>query len=91
MRDYLGEINEGLEESQWSITCEVFAPNSPEQNPVEDIWLNAKRFIRENFNMCESFSRVKELFVSVTNFKIFDFPKINEYGEFNNGSILSPT
>lgn len=90
MRDYLGEVNEDLERSEWPITCELFAPHAPEQNPVEDIWLNAKRFIRENFDICESFSTVKELFVSAINFKIFDFSKINEYGEFGNGSILNP-
>ena len=91
MRDYLKEVNKDLEKNEWLITCELFAPHAPEQNPVEDIWLNAKRFIRENFDICDSFSKVKELFVSVTNFNIFDFDKINEYGEFNGGSILNPT
>jgi len=27
------------EKSEWLIRCELFAPNAPEQNPVEDIWL----------------------------------------------------
>jgi putative transposase len=90
MRDYLEEVNEDLDKSKWLITCELFAPHAPEQNPVEDIWLNAKRFVRENFILCESFSKVKELFMSATSFKVFDFPKIHAYGEFNNGSILSP-
>jgi transposase len=34
----------------WKITCEVFSPNAPEQNPVEDIWLKAKNHIRKYFN-----------------------------------------
>jgi len=33
-----------------------FAPNAPEQNPVEDIWLQAKRWIRECYHLCRSFT-----------------------------------
>ncbi|WP_445301521.1 IS630 family transposase [Microcoleus sp. MOSTC5] len=44
MRDYLGLVNQDLEKSEWSIRCELFAPNAPEQNPVEDIWLVWQKF-----------------------------------------------
>lgn len=43
MRAYLEQINKGLEPKDWKITCELFAPNAPEQNPVEDIWLKATK------------------------------------------------
>ena len=37
-REYLMLINQDLPEEKWLINCTTFAPNAPEQNPVEDIW-----------------------------------------------------
>jgi putative transposase len=42
MKAYLEEINRDHEKNEGSLTCILFAPNAPEQNPVEDICLNAK-------------------------------------------------
>ena len=36
MRAYVEEINKGLEPKDWKITCELFAPNAPEQNRLEN-------------------------------------------------------
>lgn len=36
-------------------TAEV-APNAPEQNPIEDVWLSAKRFLREFYSLCSTFA-----------------------------------
>jgi transposase len=47
VKDYLESVNQGLDESNWKITCIRFAPNDPKQNPIEDVWLQAKRLIRE--------------------------------------------
>lgn len=82
-RDYLSAINQGLEESQWNVTCIRFAPNDPKQNPIEDIWLQAKRFIREWYHLCKSFRAVKALFEFVSHRQIFDFPKLFTYGCFS--------
>src|ERR671932_1455403 len=47
MKAYLEEINFGKEKDEWPLTCVLFAPNAPKQNPVEDICLNAKtRFVK---------------------------------------------
>ena len=86
MRDYLGEVNKDLEKSEWPLTCELFAPHDPAQNPVEDIWLQAKRFIREYWSLCNKFSSVKKLFILATHGQYFNFPKVNMYGSFD-GSI----
>lgn len=59
------------------------APNAPEQNPVEDIWLYAKRFIREFYHLCKSFSAIKRLFELVTHHQIFNFIKLFMYGSFS--------
>lgn len=80
VRAYLESLNQQLDESDWKITCIRFAPNPPEQNPVEDVWLYAKRFIREFYHLCKSFSAVKQLFELVTHHQIFSFPKVFMYG-----------
>ncbi len=51
-------------------------------DPVEDIWLQAKRLIREFYFFCHSFSVVKALFELSVSCQIFDFPKLHEYGVF---------
>lgn len=83
VKDYLASVNQGLDESNWKITCLCFAPNDPKQNPVEDIWLQAKRFIREFYHLCKSFSAVKRLFELVTHHQRFNFPKLFMYGSFS--------
>ena len=83
IKDYLDSLNNGLERGEWLITCERFAPNAPQQNPVEDIWLQAKRLIREFYFFCHSFSVVKALFQLSVDCQIFDFPKLHEYGVFS--------
>ena len=87
MKDYLQEVNQDLARSEWPITCELFAPNDPAQNPVEDIWLHAKKFIREHWSLCKKFASVKRLFTFVTHRQYFKFPKTNMYGYF--GSLKS--
>ena len=91
MRDYLSLVNQDLKKSEWLIICELFAPNAPEQNPVEDIWLQAKRFLRENWYLCKSFSLIKKLFMLVTHCQTFDFPKLEMYGFFSKNSELIPS
>ena len=82
LKAYLNTVNQGLNEDEWKVTCIRFAPNDPTQNPVEDIWLHAKKFIREFYHLCKSFSHVKRLFELVTHHQIFNFPKIFMYDSF---------
>ncbi len=84
LKAYLEQVNADLDEERWRVTCIRFAPNAPEQNPVEDIWLQAKRFIRECYHLCKSFQAVKVLFELITHRQTFDFPKLHEYGVFSN-------
>lgn len=83
VKEYLEAVNRGLDESNWKITCLRFAPNEPKQNPIEDIWLQAKRFIREYYHLCQSFNVVKFLFELVTHHQTFNFPKLFTYGCFS--------
>lgn len=82
LKGYLATVNQDRSEDTWKITCTRFAPNAPEQNPVEDIWLQAKRWIRECYHLCKSFTVVKFLFELVTHCQVFDFPKLSMYGVF---------
>ncbi|MGI2909504.1 IS630 family transposase [Tolypothrix sp. VBCCA 56010] len=83
IREYLNLVNKGLAQDEWKITCIRFAPNAPEQNPVEDIWLQAKKFVREFYHLCNSFTSVKRLFKLVTHHQIFNFQKIFMYDSFS--------
>lgn len=78
-QDYLKSLNQGLNENEWKVTCIRFAPNDPTQNPVEDIWLSAKKFVREFYHLCKSFTIVKRLFELAVHHEIFNFPKIFMY------------
>jgi transposase len=83
LKAYLETVNQGLDPDQWKITCIRLAPNAPQQNPVEDIWLAAKRWIRECYHLCCSFEAVQLLFELVTHRQVFNFPKLHEYGVFS--------
>lgn len=85
IKTYLQLVNQDLAEDLWHITCTRLAPNAPEQNPVSDIWLQAKRFIREWYHLCESSAVVKFLFKFVIHDRVFNFSKLSMYG------IFSPT
>ena len=78
-KEFLASVNDNHQPDDWQITCILFAPNAPEQNPVEDVWLQAKNFLRKFWPLCKSFSAVKWLFKFFTNHQQFDFPKLHQY------------
>ena len=61
-QEFLAQVNQGLEEKDWLVTCLRFAPNAPEQNPVEDIWLAGKNYVRKKFSKNKTFAAVKKSF-----------------------------
>lgn len=79
MQAFLQDINAGLEKEDWPVTCELFAPNAPEQNPVEDIWLKGKNFLRKSFYKYKTFAQVKKGFLHFLQTTKFDFPKLELY------------
>jgi transposase len=83
VKAFLESVNHGLDPEDWKLTCLRFAPNDPKQNPIEDIWLQAKRWIREWFHQCKTFDAVKVLFELVTHQQFFDFPKLHRLGKFS--------
>ncbi len=83
IRDFLAEVNAGLAEEQWPIHCVQFAPNDPRQNPIEDVWLQAKNGMRRLAGLQPSFKGIKFLFEQFLDLALFDFPKMNMYGSFS--------
>lgn len=63
------------------VTCLVFAPHAPDQNPVEDVWLRGKNFLRRHFYENKTFNQVRDCFVQFLNKQVFDFKKIEWYLE----------
>ncbi|MGB4966824.1 MAG: transposase [Candidatus Saccharimonadales bacterium] len=83
VKAYLNKVNEGLDEKDWKMTCLLFAPNAPEQNPVEDVWLKGKNFLRRNFYQNKTFRHVKNSFFDFLNKQTFAFNKIEWYLNFS--------
>lgn len=82
-RDYLEKVNQGRKEEEWLVTCIQLAPYAPEQNPMEDIWLQAKNILRKYWHLCKSFKMVKWLFEWFLREELFSFPKLEMYGVFS--------
>lgn len=82
-RDYLSSINQGKTEEEWKVLCIRLAPNAPEQNPIEDVWLQAKELLRKYWSLCRNFQVVKWLFEWTISQDVFSFPKLSMYGVFS--------
>ena len=80
---FLDSINQGLPPDQWKIHCVRFAPNCPEQNPIEDIWLQAKTWVRRFCALIPSFSHLKWMFEWFIRHTTFDFSTLQMYGVFS--------
>ncbi len=83
VRDFLAQVNQGQPSSQWQIHCVCFAPNCPQQNPIEDVWLQAKTWVRRFSGLAKSFPRLKWLFEWFLQNTNFDFSKLQMYGAFS--------
>lgn len=79
VKDYLAEVNQGLEEEHWKIKLIEFEKNAPDQNPVEDIWLKGKNFLRKHFYKFTSFAKVRKGFKEFLNHNTFHFHKYDWY------------
>lgn len=83
IRGFLDEVNLGLPTDQWKIHCVRFAPNCPSQNPIEDIWLQAKTWVRRFCALIPTFSHLKRMFEWFIRHTTFDFPTLEMYGVFS--------
>ncbi len=80
MRDFLQTIQASLPPNEWKIDCTRLAPYTPQENPVEDIWLQGKTFVRTHALATTCFEQIKDLFVKgIRQKKYFHFPKLMQY------------
>lgn len=79
LQEYLTQVNRDLPPEEWRITCFLLAPHAPEQNPMEDVWLHGKSYVRQHYYQCTTFKDVKELFVDQLHQAVLDFPKLQDY------------
>jgi transposase len=76
---YLEQINGQLPSKQWPLTLLNFAPNAPEQNPIEHVWLLGKTQIRKQAGL-DCFQKVKQFFVDSITENAYSFEKFKWYG-----------
>ena len=79
MQEYLEGANMGKPRDEWPLTCVLFAPNAPEQNPIEGVWLKAKQYLRKNWRQCRTFQDVTRLFEEALNTLSFYSEKLHMY------------
>ncbi len=79
MQALLARENAGLAEADWKVTCLLFAPNAPDQNPVEDVWLKGKNHLRKNFAINKTFAKVKQCFFDCLSGLSFASVKLSWY------------
>ena len=82
-RIFLAEQNEGLAKSEWKITCELFAPYAPEENPVEAIWFQLKSLLRRFYRFGKNFKIINLLFQFFAKYNLFNFPNLKRFDAFS--------
>lgn len=83
LQTFLAQVNASLDPDAWKIHCVRFAPNDPSQNPIEDVWLQAKTWLRRMSGLRPCFPALKALFEQFFRLEIFDFSKMYRYGSFS--------
>ena len=80
VKTYLRKLNGARPEEERLIQCIRFAPNAPEQNPMEDVWLAGKQAVRKHWYEMETFAQVKHFFSTFIEGMTVQFEKLNWYG-----------
>ena len=75
----IARLKAALPEAEWKVTCIRFAPNAPEQNPVEDVWLKGKTYLRKLFALNKTFAQVKHCFSTFLQALQFTSTKLSWY------------
>jgi transposase len=83
MQEFLAKENQDLSSEDWRVTCCLFAPYSPQENPVEAIWLQLKTLLRRFYRFGKSFTIVKRLFQLFVDWKLFNLPNLKNYDAFS--------
>ena len=81
VQDYLAGVNgPACPEPDRKIQIELFAPRAPVQNPIEEVWLQGKRAVREHWVDVQAFQDVKAVFATTITAQPILHEKLNWYG-----------
>lgn len=83
MQKFLEKENQNLSSENWRVTCHLLAPYSPQENPVEAIWLQLKTLLRRFYRFGKTFTIVKRLFELFVEWKLFNLPNLKNYEAFS--------
>ncbi len=78
VKDYLQELSAELPPEQWPLTLIGLATNAPEQNPIEQVWLNSKTKLRKQAGL-NTFAQVKNYFVDTITANTYNYEKFKWY------------
>lgn len=79
VRAFLRRLNDGQLPEEWRLTLFAFAPNDPEQNPIEEVWRQAKTKLRQQRLEASKFNEVTDAFEASLERQVFSFPKRQMY------------
>lgn len=68
----------------WQIHCLRFPPYAPEENPIENIWGQAKQMLRQMHQWCRSFPLTTKLFELFIEYRLFTLPDLSTYDALSN-------
>lgn len=80
-RDFLSQVNT---DQQWNLHCLRFAAYAPSENPIENIWGQAKKVLQQMHQRCRSFKLTKKLFELFIEYRLFTMPNLVTYDAFSN-------
>lgn len=78
VKDYLHKVNGQLPQEQWPLTLIGLATNAPEQNPIEQVWLEGKTKLRKQTGL-NTFAQVKKCFVDAIATNTYNYEKFKWY------------
>jgi len=78
VKDYLKEVNGQLPQEHWPLTLIGLATNAPEQNPIEQVWLDGKTKLRKQADL-NTFAQVKKCFVDSISTNTYNYEKFKWY------------
>jgi transposase len=81
IKRFLDKVNKGCEKMDARLMLVRLAPNAPEENPIEDVWLHGKNNVRRKIDH-ENFGAIQATFEQSVKKKKFNFNKIKKYNSY---------
>ncbi len=80
LRAFLAQVNQG---DEWKVHCLRFPPYAPQENPIENLWGQAKQLLRQMHQRCRSFQLTRRLFELFFEYQLHTLPDLRSYNAFS--------